>query len=308
MPQSIVASAPGSLMLFGEHSVLRGGTCLVAAVEPRLTVTLTPTQEQTFIIHSSLGTASTSIHSISLGKTFRFVEKALSLFQGEYSSGAKIVIDSEINPLCGLGSSAAVTVATVSCLCKWRGIPCTPHNLLLKAREIITSVQGCGSGADAASIIWGGIIEYTIDPLLVTPLRHDLPLTLVYSGKKTPTQEVIAYVNQLEHSFPQIFKSIFISIEKVTKDAAEAIKNGDWKKLGALMDMHHGLQEALLVGTPELSSIYWKLKASKEIFGAKISGSGLGDSVIALGSLHPGEPFYESQLPAQIASEGVRIT
>lgn len=295
-------------MLFGEHSVLRGGTSLVAAIEPRLTVTLTPIQEPTFIIHSSLGTATTPIHSISLGKTFRFVEKALTLFQGSYSSGAKIKIDSEINPLCGLGSSAAVTVATLSCLCKWLELSCEPKNLLVKAREVISSVQGCGSGADAASIIWGGVIKYTIDPLLATPLRQDLPLTLIYSGKKTPTQEVIAYVNQLEKSFPQIFKSIFTTIEKVTKEAAEAVKESNWKKLGSLMDIHQGLQESLLVGTPELSSIYWKLKASKEIFGAKISGSGLGDSVIALGSLLPGEPFYESQLPVRVAVEGVRIS
>jgi len=73
------------------------------------------------------------------------------------------------------------------------------------------------------------------------------------------------------------------------------------------MDVHNGLQEALLVGTQELSSIYWDLKRSKEIYGAKISGSGLGDSVIGLGSLHPEDRLYEKQIPISVASQGVQI-
>lgn len=295
-------------MLFGEHSVLRGGKAVVAAVEPRITITLTPIQEPVFTIHSSLGTASTPINSISLGKTFRFVEKALCLFQGMYPSGALLSIDSAINPTVGLASSAAVTVATVAALSAWCKDSLEPYALLTKAKEVITSVQGCGSGADAASIIWGGVIKYTMDPLSVTPLRPDLPLTLLYSGKKTPTQEVIAYVNQRERSFPKIFSSIFRTIEETTKEAAAAIREGNWEKLGLLMDMHHGLQESLLVGTKELSSLYWALKQSSHIWGAKISGSGLGDSVIGLGSLEEGEPLFEKQLPVHVSPQGVLIS
>jgi mevalonate kinase len=294
-------------MLFGEHSVLRGGTSLVAAVEPRLTVSLTPIPEDAFTIHSHLGTASTSIHSISLGNSFRFVEKALLLFQDRFSQGANIVIESEINPQVGLGSSAAVTVATLACLMKWLEGQLDPYDLLSKARDVITKVQGHGSAADAASIIWGGVIKYSMDPVSVKTLCQKLPLTLVYSGKKTPTSQVIAYVNKQEKAFPQIFASIFAAIEEVAKEATEAVEKQNWEKLGALMNVHNGLQEALLVGTQELASISWELKASHGILGAKISGSGLGDSVIGLGRLEPQDSLYNKQIPISVASRGVYL-
>ena len=301
MPQSIVASAPGSLMLFGEHAVLRGKQAIVAAVEPRVIITLTPSSDKTITIHSSLGTASTSIDSISFGKTFRFMEKALLLFQNKLPSGANINVESHINPTMGLGSSAAITVATLACVNKWLNESCTSENLLLQAKDVISSVQGCGSGADAAASIWGGVIAYTANPIAITTLRKDLPLTLLYSGKKTPTPEVIAYVNNLEEEFPSIFASVFTAMEKTTEKASRSIRDGNWTKTGKLMDIQHGLLEALLVGTPELSAAYWELKRSSTIFGAKISGSGLGDSVLGLGSSSSGSPVT-------VSSQGVVIS
>lgn len=288
-------------MLFGEHSVLRGGTALVAAIEPRLTVTLTPTSDQTISIESSLGSASTPINNISLGKTFQFIEKSLLLFQGKFPCGAHITVESGMNPSMGLGTSAAVTVALLSCLGVWFEKPFTRENLLLKAREVIRAVQGSGSGADVASSVWGGVISYRAEPPSVSLLRRDLPLSLLYSGKKTPTPHVIAYVNEQEELFPNIFSSIFATIEKATKEATIAIQSEDWKRLGKLMDIHHGLLEALLVGTPNLSSAYWNLKQSPTIFGAKISGSGLGDSVIGLGSSAVGVSVH-------VASDGVHVS
>jgi mevalonate kinase len=294
-------------MLFGEHSVLRGRESLVAAVEPRITVKLTPVKEKTITVQSSLGTATTPIHSVSLGENLRFVEKALSLFQRRFSTGAHILIESKINPSVGLGSSAAVTVATLACLLRWLDLSEHPFTLLKKAIQVIKSVQGCGSGADAAASILGGVVQYGINPLSAIFLRENLPLTLVYSGKKTPTPEVIAYVKSLERSFPRVFESIFDSMEQVTLQASSAICRGNWKRLGKLMDIHNGLQQALLVGTEELSSIFWDLKRSKSIYGAKISGSGLGDSMIGLGTLKPEDPCFRKQIPICVAREGVLI-
>lgn len=299
----IEASAPASVMLFGEHSVLRGGKAIVAAIDARISVTISPHEEKVFLIQSSLGKASTSIHSISLGSTFRFIEKSLALFEGSFPSGAVISIRSAIDPTVGLGSSAAVTVATLAAVCMWLGIPHNKKALFARALEVIRAVQGCGSGADAASIIWGGVISYSAKTM--RKLENFIPLTLVYSGKKTPTPDVIAYVNEMEKQFPESYAFIFAAIDKCVCDAEKAFKRKDWNRVGALMNMSQGLMEALGVGTRELSEIFWEMKKIPSIYGAKISGSGLGDCVVGLGEFSGN--VFEKNIPVRVSPQGVLV-
>lgn len=303
VPRYIEASAPASVMLFGEHSVLRGGKAIVAAIDSRIFVTITPQEEKVFLIESSLGKAATPIHTISLGHIFRFIEKSLKLFEGSFPSGAVISIRSEIDPTVGLGSSAAVTVATLAAVYTWLAIPYSKNDLLARALEVIRIVQGCGSGADAASIIWGGVISYSMKK--IRKLQPSLPLVLVYSGKKTPTPEVISYVNELEKQFPESYAAFFAAIEQCVCDAEKAFKKKEWSRVGALMNMSQGLMEALCVGTSELSKIFWEMKKIPSVYGAKISGSGLGDCVIGLGEIL--DEVFEKRIPVRVSPQGVVV-
>ena len=49
------ASAPGSLMLMGEHAVLHGKKALVCAIDQRISVSLTPREDARISIVSALG-------------------------------------------------------------------------------------------------------------------------------------------------------------------------------------------------------------------------------------------------------------
>jgi mevalonate kinase len=299
----IKASAPASIMLFGEHSVLRGGKAIVAAIDTRISVTITPQEEKVFLVESSLGKATTPIHSISLGHTFRFIEKSLFLFEGSFPSGAVISVSSDIDHTIGLGSSAAVTVATLAAVYTWLNFPYNKYDLLARAIEVIRMVQGCGSGADASSIIWGGVISYSMKK--IKKLQSSCPLVLVYSGKKTPTPEVIAYVNELEKQFPESYALFFAAIEQCVCDAEKAFKKKDWNRVGALMNMSQGLMEALCVGTNELSRIFWDMKKIPSLYGAKISGSGLGDCVVGLGEIS--DEVFEKRIPIRVSPQGVVV-
>ena len=61
------ASAPGSLMLFGEHAVLHGHAALVAAVDRRVTVTLRPRRRRKKAVHAPISPPPTMIVSVSIG-------------------------------------------------------------------------------------------------------------------------------------------------------------------------------------------------------------------------------------------------
>jgi mevalonate kinase len=304
VPQSIIAKAPASVMLFGEHAVLRNSLAIVAAIDCPLEISLTPRSDQKISLESSLGNVTTTTSLLSFGTQFRFIEACFR--RHPPLSGATLKISSSINPTVGLGSSAAVTVALLAALRAWQQLPDDKQALLSESCDVIREVQGYGSGADAASIIWGGVISYHAESLTVSPLTSHIDLSLVYSGKKTPTADVIRYVNEREAQFPKIYTNIFSTIHGITQEAAKAIQQKNWPLCGELMNIAHGLMEALGVGTPELSSICWNLRSISSIFGAKISGSGLGDAAIGLGLL-PQSIFVDRRLPSTVSPQGVSV-
>lgn len=303
MSLSIVASAPGSAMLFGEHAVLRGGVAIVSAIDCPLSVRLIPRDDTTIAVRSFLGSVTTTCRDCSFGPQFRFVEGAFRQYPLEH--GFSVEITSAIDPTVGLASSAAVTVALLAALRQHVVGSVDRQMLLQEACQVIRSVQGHGSGADAASIVYGGVIAYRMDPIEVTPLVPEVPLVLLYSGNKTPTPEVIRRVNECESAFPDLYKTLFLAIDRVTDRAVQAFLRGRFDQVGSLMTQANGLMEALGVGTPELSRLCWALRGRPTIYGAKISGSGLGDAVVGLGTMEA--DCGGRRLPSTVSPKGVEV-
>ena len=79
MPPSVTCKAPASMMLFGEHSVLRKGKAVVAAVDVWLTVAIGSRNDDTVEVVSCFGKESCSLKNISLSPNLPFVRAALVL-------------------------------------------------------------------------------------------------------------------------------------------------------------------------------------------------------------------------------------
>ena len=305
---SFKASAPGSLMLLGEHAVLHGHAGVVCAIDKRMTVQLVPRPDKQIEIHSSLGHYQTDITQIEIVAPFKFVLATLKKFQKQLKRGCTITVESEFSDQVGLASSAAVTVATLSALSTWLGHRYPATQLIRHARSIVQTVQGRGSGADVAACVLGGVIAYRMQPLLIKRIADALPLTVVYSGNKTPTTEVLARVNNVFSAYPTLFKRIMQSIGDCAQQGIVAATNNNWIEFGKMMDIQQGLMDALGVNTPLLSGLILELRSFPAISGAKISGSGLGDCVIGLGALENFTSKYPvaKQVLANITTEGVR--
>ncbi len=69
----IHTSAPGTLMLMGEHAVLNGCHCLVAATDQRLHVYLKPRKDNIIRIQSNLGEFEIPIDKLTIKEPFTFV-------------------------------------------------------------------------------------------------------------------------------------------------------------------------------------------------------------------------------------------
>lgn len=318
------ASAPGSLMLLGEYAVLNNKLALVCAVDKRMTVTLSPRSDTQVTISSKLGEYSKEISQLAIEPPFQFVLATLKKFQKKLPSGCDIQINSEFSDKIGFASSAAVTVATLVVLAKWLGLPFANQNhpddvdfraqhlaklkLARIARDIIREVQGLGSGADVAACVFGGIIAYRPKPLSIEKLPYVYPITVVYSGSKTPTVEVVTRVKKSFADTPELFKQICQAIDHCAERGRQAIYNQNWTDLGKIMNVQQGLMDALGVNTEHLNKIIHRLRAQPDIFGVKISGSGLGDCVIGLGNHDQGSLSFETgmfSIPVEVARQGV---
>ena len=74
---AINVSAPGSLMLLGEHAVLHGHPCLVCAINRCITVRLFPSEEDEVSIISDLGTYRSPLNQLVDHPSFRFILQAV---------------------------------------------------------------------------------------------------------------------------------------------------------------------------------------------------------------------------------------
>ncbi|HAL93033.1 MAG TPA: mevalonate kinase [Verrucomicrobia bacterium] len=282
--RAVQASAPGSLMLMGEHAVLRGQPAIVCAISKRMKVSLAPRGDAAVLLHSALGEHETTLDELAPSESFRFVLGAIRACRDDLKQGFELEIKSEMSHQMGLGSSAAVTVATLAALAGAQGKEPAPNDLLETGARIIRKVQGgVGSGADVAASAFGGCLRFMAETREVVKLPKAPQLTVLYSGSKTPTPEVIAIVEEHRKRQPGSFDELDAMIGKVVQRAFEAAGHGDWAAMGELMNINQGLMDALGVNNAKLAELVFALREDPNIHGSKISGSGLGDCVVGLG-------------------------
>ncbi len=318
-PSSIRSSAPGSLMLLGEHAVLHGRRALICAIHKRITVELFQTLEKSVQIFSSIGNYGAPLDDLRDHPDFRFVLDAVK--QYPLKQGIELKIESEFSSDIGFGSSAAVTVATHAALMRSQpnsgsrgefalpvepessgkaSPPAEPYRLELFKRSLATihRVQGRGSGADVAASVFGGIVAYRSDPLEIIPLKKSFPLTAVYSGSKMKTVDVIRYLEEKRALNAAYFEKIF---DRMDASVGEVIE--DFSRLGSMLILNQKLMEEMGLCNAALAEIIQIFQTLETP--AKISGSGLGDCAIGLAEVPNIGNFATYAL--QIEPQGVSI-
>lgn len=269
----IRVSAPGSLMLLGEHAVLHGRRALVCAINKRMSVTLSEISEPLLQIVSDLGIYEAPLLALRDHPDFRFVLDAVE--QYPQKQGVRLVIESEFSSDIGFGSSAAVTVATHAAL---MGDFKNKLDLFERSLATIHRVQGRGSGADVAASVFGGAVAYRFEPREICPMAEAFPLTAVYSGSKMKTADVIRYLEERRALNADYFERIF---DRMDASVGEAIE--DFSRLGEMLTLNQELMREMGLCNAALSEIIAEFRARG--VPAKISGSGLGDCAVGLGHL-----------------------
>lgn len=310
------ASAPASIMLFGEHAVLHGGLAIACALSQRIFVELKPRNDNKIVIESAqIGSHYTTLETMEIIKPFEYVLASILYYKDKIKTGFDLQINSGFSDKVGLGSSAAVTVATLSLLASITDCQLNKKQLLSEALAIYQIVQGVGSGTDLATSIFGGVIAYKQQPLEIDLLPLIPDLNLIYCGYKTPTVKVINLIKEKQQKNPELYEMLYAEIHATCLHAKKLIATQDWQALSAVIKQHQSLQAALGTSDAHLDELIDQLNKQENVRAVKISGSGLGDSLLAFGSLT--ENFLDTNprlqekgvalLPCQIDPEGVRF-
>lgn len=324
-------------MLLGEHAVVYGHPCIVTAVDQRFYLTAEIIDQPVFILRApevGIKNYQKPISKIGRGiipQSAKFVELATrSLLvlsrkpQGEtLFKGIRISTHSDFSSQYGFGSSSASTVCTIFALSKLLNIKLTQKQLFDLAYKTVLEIQGKASGFDIAAAIWGGTLYFT-PPMSFSRRRESikkipdqaialstrrvgndkkvaLPLIVAYSGTKGKTTDLIAKVANLAQKHPKIVKKTFDLVENVVENGKKATKNSDFATLGELFNINQGYLESLGVSTSKLSRMIYAAREAGA-YGAKLSGAGGGDCIIALAP-----PAKIKAVESAIAKSGGKI-
>jgi mevalonate kinase len=272
-----LGEAAGKIILLGEHSAVYGKPVLAAGLEKGARARARRAEGRTLRVRPWNVTFDEG-HDSPPARAFRALLEA-SGFEGGVEVDAELSIASGS----GLGSSAALGVAVLRALDALGQHTARTYDESLDASLAWERVfHGNPSGVDSALALRGGLFRFTKgEPLAAVMPRRPLTLVVANSGEACSTASTVASVARQHARDPARLDKHFEAMATLVRNAELALRAGDSKALGQLMDMNQSLLAALMVSTPALEELIAKAREAGAL-GAKLTGGGGGGCMIAL--------------------------
>ena len=278
-----IATAPGKVILFGEHFVVHGIQAVLGAIDKRVTVTSSRRDDEIIFIESILGKLavqnSDSVENVD--KKFRpFVHIAKKTLERHGNRGISIKIDSEIPPGVGLGSSSACCVAASASIMNLFE-KTSREQILHMSIDAEKTIFPNTSGADCNVCTYGGIITYDKSTGLKNlDEKFSLDMIIINSNLEHTTDEVVDRVKNFKEKNPEIFQSLCNEETKLVKKSIESLRDNDMITLGKCMSQNQIYLEQIGVSNDKVLSIIESIERTS--LGIKITGAGDGGCLIML--------------------------
>jgi len=254
MVKKSLVSAPGKIILSGEHSVVYGQPAVLGAINRRLFIEIEKSEDKLEIISDE----DTVLAYYALQKIEEFLGKKINNF--------KIKIKSEIPINRGMGSSAALSVAMVGGVFHWLNEEWNKSLINRIAYEIEKKQHQNPSGCDNSISLFGGLIIFQKGKIKKLDFA-DLPnFILLDSGQAVEsTGEMVSRVSAKS-------QKIFNKIGDITLRLIEVLKKGKPDGFKNLISENERLLEKLGVVGEKAKKI---IREIEDLGGAaKICGAG----------------------------------
>jgi len=297
--------APGKIILVGEHSVVYGHPAIampVQSVGAELVTELSRNGGVRIEVPDLKGDAQAGKRAVEAVK--RLVDRMLGLFR-EDAQGLTLSVRSDIPIACGMGSSAALCVATVRAICDLFGRHLADEEIASLAFDGERIFHDSPSGIDNHVVALGKPIYFVkrkgASPIKVGPTAFRF--LIADTGIASPTAEIVAEVRESHVVDRARYDALFWEMGSMSSMAREVIRAraGSRAELGMCMDRNQELLRSLGVSCDPVDRL---VVAAKEAgaAGAKLTGAGRGGNVIAL----LGDDTDEAALSAALRAAGAK--
>lgn len=293
--KTAVGTAIGKIILIGEHSVVYGEPAL-AIPFPTTKIKTTiqrkdgPVKLNCFFYEGLLYNAPERLFGLT-----SVIKQVVDSFN-EKLENLSVNIESSIPPERGMGSSAAVAVATIRGLYNFFNKPLTNEDLLKWTNISEKIVHGNPSGLDAAIIV-GEKPLYYIKGKEFFPFSFKLDAYLIVAdtGQLGQTQEAVSSVRNLMESNPRKGEPLIKELGTLANEAKGFMELNDKVRLGGAMTRAHFLLDKLSVSNKQLNQLV-SIALENNALGAKLTGGGRGGCMIALASTREEAEFISNRL------------
>ena len=291
---SASASAPGKVLLLGEHAVVYGHPALAAALQRGVRIEVAESPEASIAVRSPAG-ISPPPELLAAALEMADTMGAPALFRA--------TIETELPLGAGLGSSAAVGVALARALSQLAGRPCPDERAAELALGFERHFHGAPSGVDPAICANGGVILFRRgEPPRFDRVRVRVPIFLcvALTGIARGTRSTVLPLSERRAARPDLYDPMLASLGELARDGAASLERGDLADLGARFDEAQKILAVLGVSCPELDDLVRSLRKASAL-GAKLTGAGGGGAAIALAR----DREHAGALSAAVAAAGL---
>jgi mevalonate kinase len=282
---AFTASAPGKIILFGEHAVVYGQPAIavpVPDVQARAVIQARPGQQGITLLAPELAIKSELADlplDDALSLTVKLVQDSLGL---DHLPPMSILVTSTIPLAAGMGSGAAVSVAIIRALSAFLGQSLTDERVNHLVYQVEKLHHGTPSGIDNTVVTYAKPVFFIKDqPIKTFDIPRPFTLVIGDTGITSPTSKTVALVRESCNTEPDLFQNYFELCGQFARLGWQQITAGRNTSLGPLMDDNHGVLRKMGVSSLELDTL---VEAARDAgaLGAKLSGGGQGGNMIAL--------------------------
>lgn len=296
---AFTATAPGKIILFGEHAVVYGRPAIAVPVDKvraRATIVADPKGEP--------GSVKVQAPDVGFDGELAAIPEdhplagaLLAVFEEidlERVPACKVRITSTIPIAAGLGSGAAVSVALIRAMAAFLGFPLSSERISALAYKVEKIHHGTPSGIDNTVVTFHKPV-YFIRNKPVEILRLPKPFTVVIgdTGITSPTAAAVGDVRANWQADPGRYEILFDAIGEIAQEARRMIESGQPDAIGPLMDDNQSCLSEMGVSSPELDRLVEAARGAGAL-GAKLSGAGRGGNMIALTSAQKADDLERS--------------
>ncbi|MBI4210840.1 MAG: mevalonate kinase [Candidatus Diapherotrites archaeon] len=278
----------GKTILFGEHFVVYGLPAIASAISDHTIATVEKAGPGTGITLIDNRPEIRGYKETKKGEIAREIEALSKHFKlDERKSPLKITLSGGLECASGIGASAALASSIARAIGQHFSLNLTNEQVNEAAYAAETAGSGTPSGIDNTCSTYGCMLVFEknmqggSNKIELLAVKKPLDIVLASTGITQETKGVVDEVRAQKENDPKKFDAIFSEYRKVLDEAVPALKNGDKRKVGALMDRNQELLRKINVSCPEIEKII-AIARSNGALGAKLTGTGRGGLVICL--------------------------